>query len=759
MDLRFFPAELRALPQWMVAGSGEPGSRDYKRPINAKTGSWGSPTDPSTWCTFEEAMASPYPLKGFVFHHTDPFAVIDLDTYKARNEDVKNLHGEIARHADTYSETSQSGLGTHIIGIGHVPEGANNEANSLEVYSTGRFMICTGKAASVKPVSDIQPLLDYLYPLLKNGGSYGVANWRDLGEGEDSGLTDAELVQRASEAVNGDKFVRLCRGDMSDYGNDWSDADMALIQFLCFYSTDNVQVARIFHMSELANREKAHRPDYVPRTITRARQMLERDQPPPVDPTAMLERAKQVAEQHKLETVKAAVTSLPLPVTPPPDVRPVATPPGLLGELAAYVEASSKRPVPEIALVTSIAILAGIVGRNYNISETGLNQYLLLLAKTGTGKESVQSSIDRLFLEVQKTIPAADRFLGPAAFSSGPALIKRFSEQPVFSSVMGEFGILLKNMISPRANAADKTLMRALLDLYSKSGWGQMLRSSVYSDKEKNTTIVHAPALTILGETAPEPFFAGLDEAAIENGFLPRFMVVEYTGDRPRRNKNALATPPSALVQRVADLCATVLQMEQSASCCTVGVDPAALKMLDEFDEFVDDTMRGSNETTRQLWNRAHLKALRLSALVAVGVNPYSPVVTVVDASWAINMVKRDVAVLHKRFISGDVGEGDSKLRADLVGVIRKYLATGSRQFGQYHAKGCLPGRFLAQATAARSAFKNDRRGANRALKEVLAHMVDTGELALVPKNQATEWFKTSGAVYCLGDTWSDDDV
>lgn len=755
MDLRFFPAELRALPQWMVAGSGEPGTPDYKRPINARTGGWGSATNPATWCTFEEAMASPYPLKGFVFSESDPFAVIDLDTYKAKTDDVRNLHGEIIRHAETYQEKSQSGLGTHIIGVGHVPEGANNEANSLEVYSTGRFMICTGNASSLKPLTNIQELLDYLYPLLKNGGSYGVANWRDLGEGEDSGLTDAALVERASEAVNGDKFVRLCRGDMSDYGNDWSDADMALIQFLCFYSTDNVQVARLFHMSELANRDKAHRPDYVPRTITRARQMLERDQPPPVDATALLARAKAVSEAYNQQPVtKAPAITPPVPVTPPPDTKPIALPPGLLGELAQYVEASAKRPVPEIALVTSIAILAGIVGRNYNISETGLNQYLLLLAKTGTGKESVQSSIDRLFVEVQKTIPAADRFLGPAAFSSGPALIKRFGEQPVFSSVMGEFGILLKNMISPRANAADKTLMRALLDLYSKSGWGQMLRSSVYSDKEKNTTIVHAPALTILGETAPEPFFAGLDEAAIENGFLPRFMVVEYTGDRPRRNKNALATPPSALVQRVADLCSTVLQMEQSASCCTVGVDPQALALLDEFDEYVDDTMRGSNETTRQLWNRAHLKALRLSALVAVGVNPYAPVVNVVEASWAINMVKRDVAVLHKRFISGDVGEGDSKLRADLLGVVTKYMATGSKVFGAYHERGCIPNKFLLQQTANRTAFKNDRRGSNKALKDTLTNMVEAGELTVVPKQNALDWFKTSQTVYALGDSW-----
>lgn len=766
MDFKLFPAELRALPQWMVAGSGDASSKEYKRPIDPKTGRWGSPTDPSTWGTFEQAMASPYPLKGFVFHDTDPFSVIDLDTYKVQNEQVKNLHAEIARHAETYAELSQSGLGTHIIGLGHVAEGANNAANALEVYSTGRFMICTGRpiGGQARPVADIQDLLNYLYPLLKHGGTKGAVNWRDLGDGEESFLTDAEVVERASNAENGDKFDRLCAGDLSDYGDDWSDADAALIQFLCWYTPDNNQVRRIFMMSKLAERDKAHRADYVPRTIANMRAKIEQDAIPLVDGTAILERAKAVATQGEKAAPSLNAPPVPLnmsvdsaPATPAPIIapaRPQTFPPGLVGEIAQYVLASATRPVPEIALATAIAVTAGIVGRNYNISNTGLNQYLLLLAKTGTGKESVQSSVDRLFVEVQKTVPAADRFLGPAHFSSGPALVKQFQERPCFMSVLGEFGHRLKAMTHPRANGAEKTLMAAMLDIYSKSGWGQMLRSSVYSDKEKNTSIVHAPALTLLGETEPDGFFAGLDEGTIASGFLPRFTVIEYKGDRPARNKNAWTAPPAELVTRVADLCATVLSMEQNATCTVVQVDAAAAKALDIFDEFADTQMRGSAEVNRQLWNRAHLKALRLSALIAVGVNPYNATVTHAEAQWAIDLVKRDIACLLDRFAVGDVGEGDSKLLADITTVIRKYLVDPGDAWEAYHARGCIPMRFLQQRSGNRSAFKNHKLGANRALKDTLASMVEAGLLVQVAKKQAEEWFKTSSLVYAIGDHW-----
>ena len=749
-----FPAELRALAQWMVAGSGDPSSPEYKRPIDPKTGKWGSPTDPATWGTFEQAMTSTYPLKGFVFSSSDPFAVVDLDTYKAKVQETRDLHQHILNDCETYAELSQSGFGTHIIGTGHIATGANNAANALEVYSWGRFMICTGKPVGgiAQPLGDIQPLIDVLEPLLRNGGSHPTVNWRDLGEGGDEVLTDHEVVEMASNAENGDKFDRLCAGDLSDYGGDWSDADAALIQFLCFYTPNNVQVARLFMMSKLADRDKAHRADYVPRTIANMRERLEREKVPEVDSSAILERAKAAA---------AAKPAAPVPLAPAAPPAPVSAsqsraefPQGLVGEIASYVLASATRPVPEIALATAIAVVAGIVGRNYNVSSTGLNQYLLLLAKTGTGKESVQSTIDRLFVEVQKTIPAADRFIGPAHFSSGPALVKSFQERPCFVSVLGEFGHRLKAMTHPRANGAEKTLMAAMLDIYAKSGWGQMLRASVYSDKEKNTALVHAPALTLLGETEPEGFFANLDEGTIASGFLPRFLVIEYKGERPRRNKQAWTAPPPELVSKVADLCAAVLTMEQNQTCSVVSIDPDALLLLDRFDERADDEMRGSALVTQLLWNRAHLKALRLAALIAVGVNPYNAQITPNEARWAIEMVERDIASLLGRFEIGDVGEGDSKLLADITTVLRKYLTQGNERFDAYHSRGCVPLRFLQQATASRTAFKNHRLGATKALKDTLASMVEAGLLVQVAKKQTEDWFKTTSVVYAIGDHW-----
>lgn len=771
MDMQFFPAELKSLPQWCVATLlPTADGKDDKRPYDPKTGHPASVTDARTWGTFEQAMAlrdkwrettAPRAQLGFIFNEGDPYCVIDLDTYKAKDDGVRNLHAEIKRQARTYAELSQSSLGTHIIGKGLVVEGARNEANCIELYSHARFMICTGNVgdgATIEPICPIQELIDYLYPLIKDGGRAGATNWRELGDGEESLLTDLEIVERAMAAENSDKFLALCQGDTSMYAGNHSDADAALIQFFAFYTPDNNQVARLFMRSVLAERDKAQRTDYVPRTIAYVRTKLAKDQPPPLDMTAIAQRAQEVAHnQRTLEQLKgeAPVSPVDVPLPPPVPPRKFDFPPGLVGDIARYALGAAIRPVPEIALSAAIAIVAGIVGRQYNISDTGLNQYILLLAKTGTGKESMQSSVDRLFAEVTKTVPAADTFLGPSRFASGQALNKRFQKQPCFMSILGEFGDTMKRVSSKRANGSDVALLSELKDMYHKSGANQMLRATVHSDKEKDTANVQSPTLTILGETAPEPFFAGIDESLIESGFLSRFLVIEYTGERPARNMRPMTLPPAELVQAVADICAGALTMQQNRTHYTVQMDATATKDLDFFDTWVDGQIRGQGEVVRQLWNRAHIKALRLSALIAVGVNPLSPTVTHENAEWAIDMVKRDVAVMFDRFAIGDVGEGDAKLHVEMVKVIKLYTSKCPKGFERYWPHGAIPYRHMVQAVASRPAFKNHRNGATAALKNVLEAMVRAGELMLLEKKDAHTRFGTSSDVYAVGYDWT----
>ena len=84
---------------------------------------------------------------------------------------------------------------------------------------------------------------------------------------------DDEVIQRIRKSKQGSKFEKLFyEGDISDYEDDESRADMALMNILPFWTNGNsAQMERIFGRSALAQRDKwTEREDYRQRTIRSA---------------------------------------------------------------------------------------------------------------------------------------------------------------------------------------------------------------------------------------------------------------------------------------------------------------------------------------------------------------------------------------------------------------------------------------------------------------------------------------------------------
>lgn len=744
------PNELRALPQWVCAGAD-------KIPVNPRTGQAASVTDPASWGTFDEACRTGFKYVGFVLTTWDPYCIIDLDNKpdKPLSEEEWARHQKILTAFDSYTERSASGRGYHIIVKGKLPSGVHRD--NVEVYSSARYMICTGDVVRNTPIIDYQPLLDTLYGEMKPAATVELNDREAIQE-------DEEVIAMAMRAINAEKFNALCAGDMTGYPSQ-SEADFALLSIIAYYTPDNEQVRRLFRMSALGKREKAIRNDTY---LNFALGKIRAQQPAPVDMSAIAANAEALIAKLP-EVMQSPVTqgyhgipeSTQITVDPsrPPSVPGITLPPGLVGELASYFYQTAIRPVPEIALAAALALTAGVCGRSYNISGSGLNQYLILLAKTGSGKEGALSGIENLISAVRAQIPMVDQFIGPAAFASGQALIKVLNDKPCFVSVLGEFGLTLQQLSDQRANSAQLMLRKVLLDLYAKSGWNRMLRSSVYSDTDKNTKIIQAPNVTILGESTPETFFDGLDASHIAEGLIPRFSVIEYSGDRVPRNRNANVPPSQGLAQRFIDLVAISLTTSNNNACAPVQLDSHSVALLDDFDTRADGIMNASKmDVEMQVWNRAHLKALKLSALLAVGCNPHQPVVTAEMAQWAIDFVTRDVELVAARFKEGDVGQGDSKQFHDLKRAIEGYFnhptKIAKERFADLHKARIIPYAYLAQRTASVASFRHDRLGATNALKRTVQTLLDSGMLIEVTRQQLLKEYKFAGVAYGISSRW-----
>lgn len=727
------PKELREIPQWVCAGAN-------KVPLNPYNGLAASPTNPSTWGTFDAAIASGMKYVGFVLTASDPYCVIDLDVKDTITQDELEVHSRVFHAFDTYTERSASGNGAHIVLRGRVPAGARR--GSVEIYSAERYIIFTGDVVKDLPIADCNDLANALFNEIQQNRAKSV----NLLEIEEQ-LSDLEIYEMAINAENGEKFYKLSSGDWTGYTSQ-SEADFALLAIIAFYSKSNEQVRRIFRMSGLGKRDKATRnDDYLNRALSKIRS----HEPPPVDlaklaPPPPVEKPKEQSQEV---------------ITVAEQVSGVAFPPGLVGEIADYIYSSAVRPVREIALAGALALVAGICGRSYNISGTGLNLYIILLAATGSGKEGAGRGIDNLLAAVKSTVPASDMFIGPSAFASGQALVRVLNDKPCFVSVLGEFGLLLQQMCDVRANAALVMLKKVLLDIFAKSGHNQILRPSVYADVEKNTKLIQAPNVSILGESTPDTFFGGLDSSHIAEGLIPRFSVIQYNGKRPKRNRNANNPPNQILVTKFTDLLNIALTTYSNHACAHVQMTREATELLDNFDTLCDNKINSSgSDVEHQLWNRAHLKALKVAAVIAVGCEPYAPVVNEKHARWAIEFVQSDVSVMVGKFKKGDVGSGESKQEADVRRAVEDYLMmpTAKRiEYGVAKAMAevnVIPFPYLRRRLRLLASFKADQRGPAKALDECLRDMVKAEILQQIPPIQVQQRFNTRTEVYAVGSAW-----
>lgn len=758
------PLEMRAYPQWVVWRYEETdGPKPTKVPYQATTGKLASVSNSETWCSFDYARgilaAHPewYDGLGFVLTATDPFGFIDLD--KAVNDDGTpdqislDRQLKIYNEFQSYAERSPSGDGLHIIVRGSIPAG--RKRSKIEIYTEGRYMTMTGNVFRDTHIADCNEMLNVLFEQMGQGKDAH----RFYAGLEQAHTQDEKILSIAASAANGEKFHDLFTlGDWQKYYPSQSEADFALVDMLAFYSENREQTQRLFLQSQLAQRIKSraqYRIDYMlNRCFDR---ML-----PPVDIEHLRNAFDAASAQQKLASAKPKLAEIQTQRAPLEDVYSV--PPGLVGEIAQFIYAQAPRQVPEIALIAALGLLAGIVGRAYNVSGTGLNQYLLLLAPTGSGKEAIAGGISKLMAQVLRTVPASTEFVGPGKINSPQALIKYLDKtSKSFVSVIGEFGITLQQMASAYKSPNEAGQLQLWLDLFNKSGESDVLRPSIYSDKDKNTSGIQAPAVTLLGETVPTTFYETLHDGMINNGLLPRFTVIEYTGKRPPLNKAAKQAQPSFdLIEKLSTICAQALQLNNQNKAIHVQVEADADALFDRFNEHADLNINSSdNDTRKQLWNRAHLKALKLAALIAVGVNPWQPTITLDLAQWAMKLIEADVRNMLARFDAGEIGidNDETKQLATIVGAIKHYLSAPWSDVLKYavgesldrlHGDRLMPYSYLQRKLSGVAVFRKDRRGATIALKAALKTLVERGDLREVGRAELTKQYNLTALTFAV---------
>lgn len=787
MAFQNLPLELQRLNQWLGWRYEETdGGKPTKVPVNIRTGWPASVTDPQAWCPFDNAVTAAtnggLAGIGFVFTDHDEYCGIDLDTPHDPLTGESLLSPEdgarqqlIFQKMDSYSELSPSGRGLHIIVKAKVPHGRKRQG--VEVYSSGRFFTMTGNVYHNAPIADRQELVQLLWSEM---GAQAQPNYY-AGDFTEH-YPDQDIWDQAAKARNGDLFLRLWNGDTSGYFSA-SEADFALIDIIAFYTKNRMQITRMFMASALGKRDK-YANAKPGRLSTLLGYMVNKSfdrMLPPVDMAGVIDQFNAALAATRGPTPPVADlpgTGLPRPTggadflsaTPSPssssydgmatDLWRTLPPNGLLGELASYIYDASPRPVYEVSLAAALGLLSGVCGRAFNVSGTGLNHYIMLLAATGAGKEAMASGISRLSSIVAKQIPSIMQFVGPAEIASGQALLKHLSdrETPCFVSLVGEIGLRLQQMTHPNATSSDIALRRVMLDLFGKSGAGETVRPTIYSDKKNNTDVINSPSFSLLGDSTPETFYRALDEDAIVQGLLPRFTIIEYTGHRvPLNMERANVVPSDSLVTQMADLAKACHDNMALGAITNVLFTPDAWQMFRDMDTYSTAKINASDrDVFKQLWNRFDLKVIKLAAILALSVNRFNPVINVQQMEWARSLVLTDTLRLLGKFQAGLIGTHNENTEQDagIKQAIRQYLASEYVELTTYEINGALhqdkiiPYFYLQRRLVATAPYKKGKVTGTQAVKAAIQNLIDAGQLQEVPPAQLREKYQFNGRAY-----------
>jgi len=310
--------------------------------------------------------------------------------------------------------------------------------------------------------------------------------------------------------------------------------------------------------------------------------------------------------------------------------------PGLVGDIAHWITASSRKPQPGLALGAALTLIGTAAGRKFaGPTRSGTHLYVLALAPTGSGKNHPLDQINRVLALVMS------REQGPSQFMSYSSVIKRLERHPLVLCAMDEFGSFLAKINNRKSSSSHEQAISGVL----RTAWGcsfSTMTTPEYANEPSK--VIHSPALSIYGASTQEEFYRSLQGSDVHNGFLNRFLILS-TRHRPAEcdpsvDAYTLPEPIKVALDRVfyagnALANMTAHNVSADAPSHVVPWGPGAQDVYRALGRLIE-----SREADESFLARTSEMAVRLATIRAIGIDQDAPVVQAADMAWA-----RDLAL------------------------------------------------------------------------------------------------------------------
>jgi hypothetical protein len=365
--------------------------------------------------------------------------------------------------------------------------------------------------------------------------------------------------------------------------------------------------------------------------------------------------------------------------------KELLNPPGLVGEIAQYINEIAIKPQPEYAIAAAFVATGTIVGRKVaTISDARTNVYFILVGRTASGKDVPKKGIKKIFqaagLEVYLS---ADRIV------SDSGILSALRAQNPCLIIQDELGIIFKSMMKASGAPHLANIPALLNELFSSAD--SFHSGAAYADRESNPNRmgkIYQPTLCLFGPTVPTDLAQALKSKDVASGFLPRYLYIFPEDPNPPKRKGINYTEiqiPKSIIdgmeywhyyQPVKDRGLTDPEKETNTKkvCLPCPIETnlnpkvfpysdAAQQLLNGFDDYCESKMNSlGDEAERDFWSRAVEHAMKIALILTAG--QMKEEIEFSDMEYGIKLVSysvRSISHYCRQFIADNRFEGEVK--------------------------------------------------------------------------------------------------
>lgn len=316
----------------------------------------------------------------------------------------------------------------------------------------------------------------------------------------------------------------------------------------------------------------------------------------------------------------------------------ITSAPGLVGMLTDWINRSSRKPQPQLALAASISAVGVLMGHRY-ATETDLRSNMLVLgvAPSGAGKDHARKCIVKLFREC-----GVENLIGGSNVSSGAAVLSSLVKsggRKLF--LLDEIGIKLKAFTSSAANSYQTDVLATAMEMFSTAN--STYYGTEYADQTHRPRVdVDQPCMCLYGTTVPSRFYEAISAGEAADGFLPRFLTFTSTVRTPEKNHAPDSMgPPREIVEVVKQIIEDTNPDMQQITPKVIPFTDRARELFFEFADLCDkegDKEYELGTSLDAIWSRGCEHAYKLALLC----HSHGQIDAHV-AKWCIELVKQQI--------------------------------------------------------------------------------------------------------------------